>query len=217
MALSDLSVALLLWRRSVGGSRSGFVWNRSGGTAPQSFLSCKRPGHRCVVRRAVERGAGALLRCYHRRAVDPGWRRHMAGVQPRRRQTCRSRGLSLVRLLGQPRLEVGWAVRQHLWGHGYATEIGRSALEVAFDQRGAEEVVALRGAQRELTARDGTPRDDVHATDPPTRARCRVQRALRRRPLRALPHHSSRMTDVHGGAAGPPRQIRGAHPVAPVR
>lgn len=52
-------------------------------------------------------------------------------------------GLSIVAVLGQPRLEVGWAVRKSLWGHGYATEIGQAALEVAFGQRQAEEVVAF--------------------------------------------------------------------------
>lgn len=52
-------------------------------------------------------------------------------------------GLSVVTLLGEPRVEVGWAVRQHLWGRGYGTEIGRAALEVAFDLRGVEEVVAF--------------------------------------------------------------------------
>jgi len=52
-------------------------------------------------------------------------------------------GLSLVTVLGRPRLEVGWAVRQHLWGRGYATEMGQAALEFAFNERGAEEVVAF--------------------------------------------------------------------------
>ena len=33
-------------------------------------------------------------------------------------------GLSRTELGGAERLEVGWAVRQPLWGQGYATEIG---------------------------------------------------------------------------------------------
>lgn len=52
-------------------------------------------------------------------------------------------GLSRVTLLGRPRIEVGWSVRQALWGRGYATEIGREALAVAFQEHGADEVVAF--------------------------------------------------------------------------
>ena len=42
-------------------------------------------------------------------------------------------GLSYVELLGQRRLEVGWQIREQLWGRGFATGIGRAALEFAFD------------------------------------------------------------------------------------
>jgi len=48
-----------------------------------------------------------------------------------------------VTVLGQPRWEIGRAVRQDLWGQGYATEIGQAALQVAFDQLGADAVVAF--------------------------------------------------------------------------
>jgi RimJ/RimL family protein N-acetyltransferase len=41
------------------------------------------------------------------------------------------------------RLELGWAVRDHLVGRGYATEIGRAGLAHAFDDLGAEQVVAF--------------------------------------------------------------------------
>jgi RimJ/RimL family protein N-acetyltransferase len=43
------------------------------------------------------------------------------------------------------RLEVGWTVRPDLWGRGYATEIGRAGLALAFDDLGADEVVAFTG------------------------------------------------------------------------
>jgi RimJ/RimL family protein N-acetyltransferase len=43
----------------------------------------------------------------------------------------------------QDRLEVGWTVRSGLWGHGYATEIGRAGLALAFEELGAEVVVAF--------------------------------------------------------------------------
>lgn len=52
-------------------------------------------------------------------------------------------GLSCVDLLGAPRLEVGWALRQDLWGQGFATEMGRAALDLAFHDLGAAEVVAF--------------------------------------------------------------------------
>jgi len=41
------------------------------------------------------------------------------------------------------RREVGWAIRDHLVGRGYATEIGRAGLAYAFDDLGAEQVVAF--------------------------------------------------------------------------
>lgn len=41
------------------------------------------------------------------------------------------------------RLELGWTVRAGLWGRGYATEIGRAGLALAFEELGAETVVAF--------------------------------------------------------------------------
>jgi RimJ/RimL family protein N-acetyltransferase len=41
------------------------------------------------------------------------------------------------------RLELGWTVRSELWGQGYATEIGRAGLAVAFAELGARQVVAF--------------------------------------------------------------------------
>src|SRR4029453_3980113 len=41
------------------------------------------------------------------------------------------------------RLEVGWTVRSALWGRGSATEIGQAGLELAFEELGAEAVVAF--------------------------------------------------------------------------
>ena len=41
------------------------------------------------------------------------------------------------------RLELGWTVRSELWGQGYATEIGRAGLDLAFGELGAERVVAF--------------------------------------------------------------------------
>lgn len=55
-------------------------------------------------------------------------------------------GLSWKHVGGRRRLEVGWTVRGDLWGHGYATEIGRAALDFASAELGAAEVVAFTEA-----------------------------------------------------------------------
>jgi ribosomal-protein-alanine N-acetyltransferase len=52
-------------------------------------------------------------------------------------------GLSRDDVDGRLCLEVGWTVRGALWGRGYATEIGRAGLDFAFDELGADEVIAL--------------------------------------------------------------------------
>jgi [ribosomal protein S5]-alanine N-acetyltransferase len=52
-------------------------------------------------------------------------------------------GVSRAYVDGADRYEVGWAVRNHLQGRGYATEIGRAGLAFAFDELGADEVVAF--------------------------------------------------------------------------
>jgi len=51
-------------------------------------------------------------------------------------------GLSYTEIDGAPRLEIGWAVRQRFWGLGYATEIGRAGVTLAFDELAASELVA---------------------------------------------------------------------------
>lgn len=56
-------------------------------------------------------------------------------------------GLSRAHVDGQDRLEIGWALRRQYWGHGYATEIGRAGLAVAFDELGAGEVVSFTEAR----------------------------------------------------------------------
>jgi RimJ/RimL family protein N-acetyltransferase len=56
-------------------------------------------------------------------------------------------GLSRACIEGRERLEIGWALHQRFWGHGYATEIGRAGLAVAFDELGAEEVISYTEAR----------------------------------------------------------------------
>ncbi len=42
-----------------------------------------------------------------------------------------------------PALEVGWRLRRSAWGHGFATEAGRAAVDFAFDTAGVDEVVSM--------------------------------------------------------------------------
>jgi [ribosomal protein S5]-alanine N-acetyltransferase len=58
-------------------------------------------------------------------------------------------GLSYKHVDGARRLELGWAVRERFWGMGYASEIGRAGLGLAFGELGAEEVVAFTESHNE--------------------------------------------------------------------
>ena len=40
-------------------------------------------------------------------------------------------------------VEVGWRLRRDAWGHGYATEAGRAALDAGLEERGLKEIVAF--------------------------------------------------------------------------
>jgi RimJ/RimL family protein N-acetyltransferase len=42
-----------------------------------------------------------------------------------------------------PAVEVGWRLARPAWGHGYATEGARAALEFGFGEVGLEEIVSL--------------------------------------------------------------------------
>jgi len=56
-------------------------------------------------------------------------------------------GLSWVQIAGQKQLEIGWVLLRSFWGQGYATEIGQSGLDLAFEELGADEVVAFTEAR----------------------------------------------------------------------
>ena len=45
-----------------------------------------------------------------------------------------------------PANEIGWRLSVEHWGHGYATEAARAALDYAFDELGWPEVVAFTAA-----------------------------------------------------------------------
>src|SRR6476660_8889036 len=44
---------------------------------------------------------------------------------------------------GWPGLEVGWLLARDRWGHGFATEAARVALDYAFDVVGADHVISV--------------------------------------------------------------------------
>lgn len=44
---------------------------------------------------------------------------------------------------GWPGLEVGWVLERRSWGHGFATEAGRAAIDYAFRLPGVEKVISL--------------------------------------------------------------------------
>ena len=55
-------------------------------------------------------------------------------------------GLKIADSPGSPvegRHEVGWRLRREAWGQGYAREAATASLDFAFDELGADEVVAL--------------------------------------------------------------------------
>jgi RimJ/RimL family protein N-acetyltransferase len=55
-------------------------------------------------------------------------------------------GCSFATIEGRKQLEIGWAVREECWGHGYATEIGRAGLAFAFGAFRVDRVVAFTEA-----------------------------------------------------------------------
>lgn len=52
-------------------------------------------------------------------------------------------GCSLALVEGRKEVEIGWAIREEYWGHGYATEIGRAGLGFAFSTLHVDRVVAF--------------------------------------------------------------------------
>lgn len=57
-------------------------------------------------------------------------------------------GLSVPRFQAHftPSVEIGWRLARAAWGHGYASEAARAALEFAFQDAGLPEVVSFTAA-----------------------------------------------------------------------
>ena len=71
-------------------------------------------------------------------------------------------------------VEVGWRLAADQWGHGYATEGARAALNDGFDTLGLEEIVsftsALNGSSIRVMERLGMRRDAVRGLRAPERS-----------------------------------------------
>jgi RimJ/RimL family protein N-acetyltransferase len=52
-------------------------------------------------------------------------------------------------LPGNPGVEVGWRLGRAHWGHGYATEGARAALEMGFGPIGLQEIVAVTSLENQ--------------------------------------------------------------------
>lgn len=82
-------------------------------------------------------------------------------------------GLNQVRFQAHftPAVEVGWRHDRRFWGHGYATEGARVALEFGFRQLGCEEIVSFTSAanerSRRVMARLGMSHDSADDFDHP--------------------------------------------------
>jgi [ribosomal protein S5]-alanine N-acetyltransferase len=79
--------------------------------------------------------------------IAEGWRVdgvHKWMAYHRETGACVGRGgLSRKNVDGRERLEIGWVLHRRFWGQGYATEIGRAGLAIAFGELGADEVVSF--------------------------------------------------------------------------
>ena len=61
--------------------------------------------------------------------------------------------VGLIRPEGWPGLEVGWLLGREAWGHGYATEAARAAVDYAWRELGAEELISLIAPDNHPSAR----------------------------------------------------------------
>jgi ribosomal-protein-alanine N-acetyltransferase len=84
-----------------------------------------------------------------------------------------SAGLAPVRedIPFAPAVEVGWRLARHAWGHGYATEAARAAIDDGFSRLGLAEIVSFTAAgnrrSRAVMERLGLVRDPTRDFDHP--------------------------------------------------
>jgi ribosomal-protein-alanine N-acetyltransferase len=82
----------------------------------------------------------------HAAAVDAHWEEHgfgyMMWFESATGEPVARGGLSRAVFDGRPELEVGWTTAPAHWGRGYATELGRAMVGVAFGALASPDVVA---------------------------------------------------------------------------
>ncbi len=84
-----------------------------------------------------------------------------------------SAGLAEVRgdIAFAPAVEVGWRLARHAWGHGYATEAARAAIDDGFSRLGLTEIVSFTAASNQrsqaVMERLGLVRDPTRDFDHP--------------------------------------------------
>jgi len=70
-----------------------------------------------------------------------------------------------------PAVEVGWRLARSAWGHGYASEAARRALEIGFEDYGLTEIVSFTSARnvrsQAVMRRIGMTRDPADDFDHP--------------------------------------------------
>lgn len=111
-----------------------------------------------------------------------------------------------------PCTEIGWRLKRSVWGHGYATEAARAALDVAFGILDLDEVVSftavVNSRSRAVMERLGMTRDTGDDFEHP---RIPVGHPLR-------PHVLYRLRPPAGtrGCASPSSGLEGSGRAAPV-
>ena len=96
---------------------------------------------------------------------------------------------------GWPGNEIGWTFHRDAWGHGYATEAARAALDWAFEHLGWDEA--------------------IHCIDPGNASSQRVAQRLgsrNRGPGKMPPPYEDHATDIWGQTRGEWRRMRGSQP-----
>jgi RimJ/RimL family protein N-acetyltransferase len=70
-----------------------------------------------------------------------------------------------------PGVEIGWRLARAAWGHGYATEAARAALDFGFNEIGLTQVISFttvtNAASRAVMTRLGMTRDPAEDFDHP--------------------------------------------------
>ena len=96
-------------------------------------------------------------------AVDAHWDEHGFGYlmwfERASGEPIARGGLARTVFDGEPELEVGWTTTPERWGEGFASELGRAMVEVAFEPLEAPDLVAYtlphNGASRRVMEKLG--------------------------------------------------------------